>query len=256
MRFIRIERVRDVFDLQNGEGAFDTWIDQAEEHLENIESLSREERSTYWSRNNHWSSLYPVLSAISENKCWYSEAPENASEWEIEHYRPKSKSISEDGVVILNNGYWWLSYHWRNFRLSGTLVNKLRKDRFEDEGEVFGKGNYFPLADITHVAQTGDNICDCETPYLIDPANARDVTLISFDKTGDVLPTYSEEADQFKFTKAQLSIKYYGLDHTPIKRGRKKVWQSCHDLVERTQNYLKNNIGDEVRRNKELDYCF
>lgn len=256
MRLIRIDKVSEVFNEMHGDNSFDEWLRLAEVHLDKIRGMSKNERAKYWGKNNHWKELYPVLSKISDNKCWYSEAPENSSEFEIEHYRPKGKSINREGVVILENGYWWLSYHWKNLRLSGTLVNKLRKDRFEGESEVFGKGNYFPIQNESEVASPEDKICDCEIPYLIDPINARDVTLISFDKNGAVLPTYSVDSNEFQFNKAQLSIKYYGLDHTPIKRGRRKVWQNCEDLVERTQNYLKNNIGNEQRRNNELDNCY
>lgn len=256
MRYIPISILSEVFDRIKGEeGAFEEWKEKAEEHLANIRNLSSKDRSTYWSKNNFWGELYASLSELSGNKCWYSEAPESSSEWEIEHYRPKAKSINADGIVIREDGYWWLSYHWENLRFAGSLVNKLRKDRFKDENNVLGKGNFFPLADESKVSQPEDLICNGEVPLLIDPVNPRDVTLISFDKNGDPFPTF-DATKALQNRKAILSIKYYGLDHTPLKRGRKKIWKQCENLVTRTQNYVKNDqfTGDQVE--KELDECY
>jgi hypothetical protein len=256
MRFIPINELQEVFDKINGEGNFDRWLETAEDHLNNIRSLSSKERSNYWTKNNFWKELYAALSELSGNKCWYSEAPESSSEWEIEHYRPKAKSINESGVVIREDGYWWLSYHWENYRLAGSLVNKLRKDRFKKNNkDVLGKGNFFPLFDEKNVGQPEDLVCSCELPLLIDPINPRDVLLISFDKNGDPFPTY-DSTKTLQNKKAVLSIKYYGLEHTPLKRGRKKIWKQCENLVVKTQNSIKNSKFDEHQIERELDECF
>src|SRR5690606_24963315 len=177
-------------------------------------------------------------SELSGNKCWYSEAPENSSEWEIEHYRPKAQSRKEDGVIIRDDGYWWLSYKWENFRLAGSLVNKLRKDRFEVGSSVYGKGNFFPLL-TDAIAQPDDFLCNLEHPVLIDPIKANDVTLISFDCNGEVYPTFDELENPINYKRALLSIKFYGLDHTPIQRSRLKIWKKCQTVLDRTNNYIK-----------------
>jgi len=257
MRVINFDDLMETYDGLEGNhvGSFDEWIEKAEQCLDDIRGMNRSDRSKYWSRNNIWRELYPALSKLSGHKCWYSEAPENSSEWEIEHYRPKAQSKAADGAIIRDDGYWWLSYSWNNFRLAGSLVNKLRKDRFDSEDEVFGKGNYFPL-DSEEVAQAGDENCDCERPLLIDPVKPRDVTLISFDKNGESFPTYGNEDNPLYNKKAYLSIKYYGLDHKPLCRGRSKVWSNCEQLVKKAHNYIKNNINDPVRRDEKIDECF
>ncbi|KAA5548820.1 hypothetical protein [Adhaeribacter rhizoryzae] len=257
MRVINLDQLEEVFDSLNGnrKGSFDTWLEKAEKCLEEIRSMSKEDRSTYWSRNNIWRELYPALSKLSGHKCWYSEAPENSSEWEIDHYRPKAESRSEEGTIVREDGYWWLSYKWENFRLAGSLVNKLRKDRFDSNGEVYGKGSFFPL-ETEDIAQPEDEDCNCERPLLIDPIKPRDVTLISFDKNGDPFPTYNENESKFYHKKAMLSIKYYGLDHKPLSRGRRKIWANCEMVVKKAHNYIKNNINDPVRRDEKIDECF
>jgi hypothetical protein len=258
MRVIPINDLREVFDSLPGNqvGSFDDWVANAEIHLEQIRAKDKKQRAKYWSQHNIWSELYPALSKLSGNKCWYSEALESSSEWEIEHYRPKSLSKAEDGVVIRDDGYWWLSYYWGNFRLAGSLVNKLRKDRFENVDEVYGKGNFFPLDQGCGVGQPEDQDCECERPLLIDPIKARDVTLISFDKNGEPYPTYGNDENTLYHKKAVLSIKYYGLKHEPLNRGRRKVWAKCETVVSKAHNYIKNNINDPAKTDEKIDQCF
>lgn len=256
MRFIQIDKLPEVFDDIKGEGAFDIWLEQAEEHSTIIKGLSKPERAIYWGKNNYWRELYPALSKLSGHKCWYSEAPENSSEWEIEHFRPKAKSKNDNKIVIRDDGYWWLSYFWKNYRLAGSLVNKLRKDRFNDGEEVYGKGDFFPLEENSSVAEPEDLYCKCENPLLLDPIKARDCSLISFDKNGEVFPTYTQEENTMRFKKGYVSIKHYGLIQTPLKRGRKGVWDKCDNIVSFANNYLRTYFDDENKREETIDECY
>jgi len=251
MRYIDISEFEEVFNRLNPNTNFQNWIVEASKHFENIKNLDPKDRGEYWVKNNHWKHLYSTLSELSGHKCWYSEAPENSSEWEIEHFRPKAISKDESGVVIRNDGYWWLSYHWKNFRLAGSLVNKLRKDRFDKASSTYGKGNFFPLL-TPIIAQPNDYICNCERPALIDPIRAGDVTLISFDSNGQVYPTYDEANNDINYKRAILSIKFYGLDHTPIERSRKKVWQKCQTILDLTNNYIKFHNLSQLEINDKI----
>jgi len=243
MRYIDIDRLRDIM----GQQEFDAWVAKAEGHLNAIRTLNKKARAKYFDAHNIWTELYTYLSELSHHKCWYSEAPENSGEWEIEHFRPKSLSKDIDGTIIKGDGYWWLAYHWRNYRLAGSLVNKRRKDRFENEDDVYGKGCFFPLnSDAGDVAQENDMECRCEVPLLLDPTNTRDVTLLSFDKNGEVFPTVGEDEDEWAYRRADISIKYYGLKHTPLNRGRKKIWEKCESIVYTTHKRLQNLTTDRI----------
>ena len=258
MRFISLENLKETFDGLEGNypGSFEVWENKAKEHLDLIRPMSKKKRAKHWARYNIWRDLYPALSKLSGHKCWYSEAPESSSEWEIEHYRPKAESRNENGVIIRSDGYWWLSYNWRNFRLAGSLVNKLRRDRFSKGEDVYGKGNFFPLDNVLNCSQPEDENCDIEKPLLIDPLKPRDVTLISFDCNGEPFPTYNEKDNFIYNKKAILSIKHYGLMHSPLNRGRYKVWSNCERVVNNAHNYIKNNINDPIRRDEKIDECY
>lgn len=256
MRYIPIDKLKDIMGKEN----FDNWLVKANNHLDKIRTLSKQERSAYFTKNNIWTELYKPLSEISCNKCWYSEAPENSGEWEVDHFRPKGESKNNDGSITLAEGYWWLAYYWRNYRLIGSLANKLRKDRFNTNDEVYGKGTFFPLdLDNGYIAVPDDFDCSCEIPYLLDPTNYEDVILISFDENGEVFPTYGEEDDEWRNERAKLSIKYYGLNHTPIIRGRKKVWDQCESIVNKGHEELKRTNTNPIykhARKKIIGDCY
>src|SRR5688500_8564147 len=100
MRPINIKDLAVAFDEIKGKGSFARWEKEADAHLAKLKGMSHSARKKYLNRNNHWAKLYAALSKLSNGKCWYSEAPANSSEWEIEHYRPKLKSKAEHGNIL------------------------------------------------------------------------------------------------------------------------------------------------------------
>jgi hypothetical protein len=256
MRYIDINDLKETLDRIKDIGSFSDWNRRAKEHAAKLEDKSKEERNKYWKTNNIWSELYSALSTLSGDKCWYTEAKENSSEWNIDHFRPKSKSLDEDGGILLNDGYWWLSYDWKNYRLCGTLVNLLRKGRFDEGEEALGKGSFFPLKDRAKISKEKDMSCSGETPILLDPTSALDVSLLSFDEDGMPYPTYNVDENAFKNLRSSITIKCYGLQHKSLVRGRSRVWSACHNIVEETQNVLLVNHDDEEKIDSAIEKCF
>lgn len=258
MRAININSLSQEFDKIHGNGSFTLWESEADAHLEKLKTMSHSAKSKYLNRHNHWGKLYPALSALSFDKCWYSESPANSSEWEIEHYRPKLKSKSEEGTIIRSDGYWWLSYYWKNFRLAGTLVNKVRRDRFQIDGKPYGKGNFFPL-DLNNggiIAVPYDTHCGCETAFLLDPIVPRDTQYISFDENGDAIENADQSEDEFNYKRATLSIYFYGLNHTPVVKARKEIWETCKNEIELAHNYFKNKSIPQKLRDTYIEQCY
>lgn len=256
MRRININHLKETFDRIKGTGSFSKWEKNAKAHLLNIENKSKEDRAKYWQKNNIWTDLYSALSELSGDKCWYTESKENSGEWQVDHFRPKGKSLDEDGHEILNEGYWWLSFDWHNFRLSGSLTNLLRKGRFEEGKEILGKGNFFPIRDKTKVSKEKDMKCRGEKPLLLDPTNARDVELLSFDKDGMPYATYNSDDNALNHLRASITIKCYGLTHKPLVRGRYRVWNTCDEIVEEAQNDLFVYKDDDEKIDEIIEECF
>jgi hypothetical protein len=211
--------------------------------------MTHEQRSLYFTNHPEWTQFYASLSELSSHKCWYSETPEGACEFEVDHFRPKNRSKNINGEIILPDGYWWLAYNIFNFRLSGSLVNRRRRDRFIADEEIKGKGDYFPLKLDECQASLPYGDLDFEINYLLDPTKFRDTTLLGFDKDGKPIPTATHGT--FDYERASISIEYLGLDHTPLNRQRKQVWENCENEILEISRKIKNNLN-EAMRNKVL----
>lgn len=170
-----------------------------------------------------WGELKQWLLQISNGKCWFSEARDCFSHWEVEHYRPKKSSKNLDGTER-NDGYWWLAFDWLNFRICGNVGNRK-------------KGTFFPLRDGTHHATSGDRNIDDEIPYLLDPTRPEDPLLLSFDENGDAKPL--EGLDDWSKHRVEVSIERYKLsDHEPLRESRRDIWSQCNREVNYCQNLM------------------
>src|SRR4029453_4038639 len=77
-----------------------------------------------------WKELREELLAMSYDKCWFSEARSCFDYLHVEHFRPKKSAKNKEGSM--RDGYWWLAFDFRNYRLCGGVGNT-------------SKGVWFPL---------------------------------------------------------------------------------------------------------------
>ncbi|MCK5849979.1 MAG: hypothetical protein KAH23_03615 [Kiritimatiellae bacterium] len=120
-----------------------------------------------------WRKIKDWLLELSNGKCWFSEAKDVYSHWDVEHFRPKKSAKQAPGVD--REGYWWLSFDWGNYRICGNVGNSK-------------KGTFFPLRNPGTAATSQNRSTTAEEPYLLDPTVMSDVDLLSFDDTGDAIP--------------------------------------------------------------------
>lgn len=218
-----------------------------EQYMQEMEQMSDADRRDFIRNHTNWNTLQEVMYNLSDSKCWYSEAPPGAGDYEIDHFRPKNRSKQFDGTILLNNGYWWLAYNWRNYRLAGGLINKRRKDRLGFDEEVKGKGDYFPL-DIENgsvIAGRNTNLRH-ELPILLDPTNEYDTTLITFDKSGEpIVPSENSEVDKFR---AEKSIFFYHLDLEQLNHYRNQTWNKCEVALKEIDEAINDAANEHAKR--------
>ncbi len=118
--------------------------------------------------------------------------------------------------------------------------------------EVSGKGDYFPIDLNQGTLAQPEQDTDCEINVLLDPTNAHDTTLISFDENGDVISAAKTEFDDFR---VEVSIELYALQQRPLVRGRKNVWDACKVEIENAKRKIKQD-NDERMRSYILKECF
>src|ERR1700722_7044916 len=152
MRFINLEKVEPNEAWRLTARALSDRLDAAATKQERDEIIRQ--NSAVWGELKSW------LLARSQGKCWFSEARDYFSHWDVEHYRPKSAAKDLDGK-LRGDGYWWLAFDWHNFRICGNVGNRK-------------KGIFFPLRPGTHQATAIDRNIDDEFPLLLDPTRLDD----------------------------------------------------------------------------------
>jgi len=252
MRYIDRNRFRGAVD-DNG------WNTIKQAQHDAMNGMTIQQKKEYIRNHPEWNRLQPIMREISHHKCWYSEAPIGNNDFEIDHFRPKSKSRQKNDYTDSKskstthkaNGYWWLAYEWSNFRLSGIHSNKLRRDRIGECEDVKGKGDCFPL-DLFYgrVANDEENTA-CEVPILLDPLSPVDVCLLTFDN-GIPVPATNDPQD---IERVLQSIFYYHLDLDQLNRDRKIVWDDCVDHIEDAKEAIDNSVTRETKKS-QMDKCF
>lgn len=184
-----------------------------------------------------WGELKGWLEEFSHGKCWFSEALDTCSHWQVEHFRPKKEA--KDPGASNREGYWWLAFDYLNYRLCGGVVNAK-------------KGSYFPLRPQTGAATCPEDNCDDESPLLIDPTVLSDVRLLTFAEGGKVVPTVQD--DVWDRERALRSIERYKLnEHPALSRAREQVWNDCRKDAETIVALIaEQNIRFSPSRKQEI----
>lgn len=168
-----------------------------------------------------WSDLKSHLEKLSYGKCWFSEARDIYSYYHVEHFRPKIKCEYSEGNET--QGYWWLSFDWKNYRICGSVGNTT-------------KGNKFWVKKNKAV-KPDDNLED-EVIYLLDPTDPDDPKKITFTAEGLAKPL-SVNPNAWDYERAAYTIRFMGLnDFDRLVEERKIKWQKCSKKIVKTQELM------------------
>ncbi|MGY8705581.1 hypothetical protein RAD16_07530 [Bradyrhizobium sp. 18BD] len=208
---------------------------KAGELLEKLREMSADQRNQYISDNANWSDLKQPLADLFHGKCWYSECRSRGGDRDVDHFRPKGKirrypSWPEVEANPDHNGYWWLAFNWRNYRYSSRFCNAPRRN--PETESLGGKWNYFPVRD--EAARVKDE-CDVELLYdehavILDPTDADDVDLLTFDEFGRPRPR-SRDKDAWEYKRTILGISLLNLDHPDFVKERARLARQIKRLV-------------------------
>jgi uncharacterized protein (TIGR02646 family) len=176
--------------------------------------------------NHSWGRLKAWLMSLSHNKCWYCEASSLRAVFDVDHFRPKLGTTSLKVRVAGHDGYYWLAYNWKNFRLSCQFCN--RKNTDTDE-VVYGKGNEFSLRNEIDRCFDKNGDLTAERPKLLDPSCEDDVNLLAHPLNGEVQPCANLggwDYDRAEYTKNILGFNNFG-----IPRYKRDLWQLLSALI-------------------------
>jgi uncharacterized protein (TIGR02646 family) len=167
-----------------------------------------------------WAAVREYLRDMSSGKCWYSEARESVSRYQVDHYRPHGRA--KQALKTFAEGYSWLAFDLDNFRLAGVLCNTVNQEYSED---TIGKGDWFPLFDPAVRACLASRDFSKESPILLDPVDPDDPYKLVFQDDGSVHP--DPDMAEAERSRVQSAIEYLGLSQSQLNRARRKTWRDC-----------------------------
>lgn len=199
-------------------------LDKAKQLTLKLEAaVTEEERNQIIDKNSQvWREFKDWLLSLSEGKCWFSEAKDIYSHFEVEHFRPKKKAKNIDGVE--REGYWWLAFEWTNFRICGNVGNRK-------------KGTFFPLREGSFVATSANRSIEDEIYYLLDPTDPDDPNFLAFNEEGNAIPAPGLE--KWQKERVEVTIKLLKLYHEPLAEARRDVWRRCRDKLEECEKLMR-----------------
>ncbi len=195
-------------------------------------------RKDYIAANgSKWSAVRDYLGGMSHNKCWYSEAKECVSRYQVDHFRPHGRA--KQALKTFADGYSWLAFDLENFRLAGVLCNTANQ---EYSDETVGKADWFPLVDSTKRARLSARDCGDETPLLLDPVDPDDPCKLIFNDDGSIAPDPTLGKDVQ--AEVELAISCLGLRQNQLNAARGETWLRCCRTIKKYNRIAKKRKGD------------
>jgi hypothetical protein len=202
------------------------WLDAAAAltvALKNAPSKAARDAIISADKNEIWGEIKPWLMSLSHNKCWFSEAIDVFSHKDVEHFRPKKECKRRVGQKkdTYEDGYWWLTYDWANYRFFGNVGNRK-------------KGSLFPLMPNSSVATSGGLSINNEIPVFLDPTCDSDPELLDFNSFGQAIPHPDATNDEhYRVTNTVTHLK---LDFDELEEARAKIWTACDEKIGRCRD--------------------
>lgn len=203
-----------------------------------LEAITDTQQRKAFIRDNaaKWTALREHLAVMSHGKCWYSEASERVSRYQVDHYRPHGRAKQAEKEFA--EGYSWLAFDLENFRLAGMLCNVANQ---EYSAATVGKADWFPLRDPRSRATLVAKDCSPESPLLLDPLDPDDPPKLNFNDNGEVVP--ADELDPPEAENVQLAIRCLGLYQSQLAGARKSKWLDCSRKIAKYNRLAKKPKG-------------
>lgn len=200
------------------------WEARALELTKELLTKKPEERAAFIKskRAETWGSeaLLKSLRGVVGNKCWYTEVSLDGFDPNIDHFRPKGRVVEIDPSTLgktgdISDGYWWLAFEPKNYRLSCMHSNQRRVDEYTEGG----KWDFFPVEGTRAPECTEwDLIAEDVLPF--DPCCAIDMALLWFSSDGTpTLKNCSPSDDEIK--RLKVTIWLFHLDKAEISQQRR-----------------------------------
>jgi uncharacterized protein (TIGR02646 family) len=156
-----------------------------------------------------------VMNALKElfyGKCAFCESYLLSTSFpEVEHFRPKVRTVDVDGKLYLDH-YWWLAYEWTNLYLICSICNR-------------NKGTVFPVQGPRASLGAGPDELDIEKPLILDPCRDNPEDHLIFSENG----TVASDTDR-----GRVTIEIFNLNRGSLVEERRFAHQELRDELPTT----------------------
>lgn len=198
------------------------WLDRADA-LTNLllAAPTPEEKTTIIEDNQTmWGELKQHFCDVLQRKCWYSESVNDYAHCHVDHFRPKSRAVDEDGTD--RGGYWWLAFNWRNYRYAAPAGNVRKKDYFHVNANK---------------ANLPDDSLENEDIRFLDPTDPEDPNKLMFSNEGIISPKDINTGSR-DYVQAEYTIRRMNLNMEGLKEGRKSKYRKAARLIREIEKLL------------------
>ena len=179
-----------------------------------------------------WGELKQHFCDVLQRKCWYSESINDFAHCHLDHFRPKSRAIDENGDD--QGGYWWLAFNWRNYRYAAPAGNVRKKDYFHVNADK---------------ANLPTDALENEDIRFLDPTEPEDPSKLKFNNEGIISPKETDIATR-DYIQAEYTIRRMNLNMEGLVEGRKDKYRKTARLIRQVQELLALQVNnfDMARR--------
>jgi len=223
-------------DLDNHEPEQD-WLDRADDLTDQLlAALTQAERTQIIEDNQDmWGELKKHFCDVRHRKCWYSESVNDFAHCHIDHFRPKSRALDEDGND--QGGYWWLAFNWTNYRYSAPAGNIRKRDYFHVN---------LNKANLPHDAIEQEDI------RFLDPTEPGDPEKLKFNSTGFISPKSTNVTDR-DYIQAEYTIRRMNLNMEGLVEGRRDKYRKAARIIRHIERLLvQQRIKHDMARHQTI----
>jgi uncharacterized protein (TIGR02646 family) len=200
----------------------ENWLDRADELTDLLLATTTPEERTEIIETNEkmWGELKQHFCNIRQRKCWYSESINDYAHCHVDHFRPKTRALDEEGND--QGGYWWMAFNWLNYRYSGPAGNIRKRD-------------FFHVNSNKAILPT-DAIEDEDIRFL-DPTEPGDPEKLKFNNEGLISPK-SLDATSRDYIQAEYTIRRMNLNMEGLVEGRKDRYRKTARIIRQIEKLL------------------
>lgn len=213
------------------------WLDRADDLTDRLlNAADAAERAVIIAGNdNMWGEIKQLFCDALQRKCWYSESVNDFAHCHVDHFRPKSSAIDENGDD--QGGYWWLAFNWRNYRYAAPAGNVRKKDYFHVNAN---KAN-LPADSLEN-----------EDIRFLDPTEPEDPGKLKFDNQGIISPKETNVVAR-DYIQAEYTIRRMNLNMEGLKEGRKDKYRKTARLIRAVEKLLvQQRIAFDMARRQNI----